>query len=153
MVFLSSHLDDAVLSCGGTIHCLNNLGVPIDVISIFAGSPISELSPFAKSLHAVWKLPFDAPMYRRAEDRKATSSLRARSVHLSFQSSIYRRNPATQEYLYTTRENIFSGNWNKEPTLLSSICGELQHQLATQNWELLFVPLGIGQHIDHILNS
>ncbi len=151
VVFISPHLDDVVLSCGGIIHSLKNYGGPIYVITIFAGSPVNGLSSFAKWLHNAWNLPSDTPIYRREEDYKAISFLAAKSVHLPFQDSIYRLNPSTQQFLYTTKSNIFSGDWSKEPALLSEIISELKKQFIKQDYELIFVPLGIGQHIDHIL--
>jgi LmbE family N-acetylglucosaminyl deacetylase len=151
VVFLSPHMDDVVLSCGGTIHFLNHLKVPVEIVTVFAGGPTGDLSPFAKWMHSVWGLPYNALAYRREEDRRATASLGARTIHLPIQDSIYRRNPQSQDFLYTSRVQIFSGDWGREPGLLSALVKELQYQLMEQGWELLFAPLGVGRHVDHML--
>ena len=151
VVFLSPHMDDVVLSCGGTIHCLDRLRVPVEIVTVFTGSPTGELSPLAKWMHSAWELPYNAPVYRREEDRQATASLGARPTHLPFQGSIYRRHPQSQQLLYMSKAHIFSGDWGQEPSLLSALVKELQCQLMERSWELLFAPLGVGRHVDHML--
>ena len=151
VVFLSPHMDDVILSCGGTIHCLNRLKVPVEIITAFTGGPTGELSPLAKWMHSAWGLPYNAPVCRREEDRQATASLGARPTYLPFQGSIYRRHPQSQQLLYTSKAHIFSGDWGQEPSLLPALVKELQRQLMEQSWELLFGPLGVGGHVDHML--
>ena len=150
-MFLSPHMDDVVLSCGGTIHCLNRLKVPIEIVTVFAGGPTGDLSPFAKWIHSAWGLPYNAVVYRREEDRQAIASLGGRAMYLPFQDSIYRRHPQSQQLLYTSKAHIFSGDWGQESGLLSALVKELQCQLMERGWELLFAPLGVGQHVDHML--
>ncbi|WP_366972639.1 PIG-L family deacetylase, partial [Thermoflexus sp.] len=36
---LSPHPDDAVLSCGGTLYRTARAGIPVRVITVFAGDP------------------------------------------------------------------------------------------------------------------
>ena len=84
VVFLSPHMDDAVLSCGGTIHRLNRRKVPVEVVTVFTGSPTGELSPLAKWMHNAWGLPYNAVVYRREEDRQAIASLGGRATYLPF---------------------------------------------------------------------
>jgi len=151
VVFLSPHMDDVILSCGGTIHCLNRLTVPVEIITAFTEGPTGELSPLAKWMHSAWGLPYNAPEYRHEEDRKATASLGARAVYLPFRGSIYRRHPQSQQLLYTSKAHIFSGDWGQESSLLSALAKELQCQLMERSWELLFAPLGVGRHVDHML--
>ena len=151
IVFLSPHLDDAVVSCGGTISCLERIGVPVEVVTIFAGSPSGELSPFAEWMHRAWRLPYDAPACRRDENGQALSSLGARSTCLSFQDSIYRRRRRGESFLHTSKEQIFSGNWQQESSLLSALVEELQQRLAELSWAVLCTPLGAGGHVDHLL--
>jgi len=54
-VFLSPHLDDAVLSCGGFIFELIQKGERVEICTICAGDPPpGELSPLAEMLHQRW---------------------------------------------------------------------------------------------------
>jgi len=54
-IYLSSHLDDAVLSCGGTIHRLSAGGEAVQVMTLLAGNPTpgSEPLPYAEDADAV----------------------------------------------------------------------------------------------------
>ena len=70
LLFISPHMDDAVLSCGGYIGKLTAYGYPVMVLTLFCGSPEGPLSPLAEALHAEWRLPKDAPAVRREEDRR-----------------------------------------------------------------------------------
>ena len=90
--FISPHLDDAVLSCGGIIHFLVNEGHQVDIWTIFSGDPEDQnFSDFAKNLHKRWKLenqnPSDA---RRLEDDNACLVLGTKFIHFPYQDCIYR---------------------------------------------------------------
>jgi LmbE family N-acetylglucosaminyl deacetylase len=56
-IFLSPHLDDAVLSCGGLLAQLTQQGQAVRVINIFAGIPPANrpLSAFARYQHRQWQ--------------------------------------------------------------------------------------------------
>ncbi|MFN2182380.1 MAG: PIG-L family deacetylase, partial [Anaerolineae bacterium] len=57
-VYLSPHLDDAVMSCGGTIHRQTSRGDQVLAITIFSGNHQGgELSPFALVQHGYWGNP------------------------------------------------------------------------------------------------
>ena len=151
VVFLSPHLDDVVASCGGTISHLACIGTEVEVVTVFAGSPTDELSEFAASLHATWRLPYDAPAWRRDENRRALSDLGAGSICLSFQDAIYRRPGRGQSCLYASKDQLFSGNWQNESGLLGALVDGLESVLAERNWSVLCVPAGVGGHVDHLL--
>jgi len=151
IVFLSPHLDDAVLSCGGTMNLLKRNNIPTEVITLFAGSPEGELSPLAAWMHHAWKLPYDAPAYRREENCNALVLLNARNTCALFNCSIYRKDARTGQHLYSSKEQIFGGNWHNEETLLSNLATELEKQIATSNCQVVCIPLGAGGHIDHLL--
>ena len=151
IVFLSPHLDDAVLSCGGTMNFLKRNNIPTEVITLFAGSPEGELSPLAAWMHQAWKLPYDAPACRREENRNALNLLNARNTFSRFNCSIYRKDARTGQHLYNSKEQIFSGNWHNEVALLSNLETELKKQIASTNCQVVCVPLGAGGHIDHLL--
>ena len=82
-VYLSPHLDDAVLSCGGLIHRQRQEGESVLVVTIFAGSADqAAASDFATSLCRSWGLGPDPVMARRIEDQRALSFLSAEYRHL-----------------------------------------------------------------------
>jgi LmbE family N-acetylglucosaminyl deacetylase len=82
-VYLSPHLDDAALSCGGQIAQQTAAGLPVLIVTLMAGDPPARpLSPFAQQLHTRWQL-HDAPTAvaaRRAEDTAACRHLAAEYV-------------------------------------------------------------------------
>jgi len=80
IIFLSPHLGDAVLSCGGMIYQLAQAGQAVQVITILAGDPSpAPLSPFAQSLRDRWQAD---PAARRGEDVKALTLLGAEAIQV-----------------------------------------------------------------------
>ncbi len=149
-LYLSPHLDDAVLSCGGTIAAQVAAGEPVRVVTLFAGDPPpGPLSPFAVELHRRWGLDEAPGAGRRAEDERALNLLGATAVHLSFPDAIYRVGPDGVP-LYPSREAIFGPPHPVEAGLVD----ELARALAALNLPSqvrIYVPLGVGQHVDHVL--
>ncbi len=119
-LYLSPHLDDAALSCGGLIWEQAQSGEEVSLWTICAGDPPSgPLSPFAESVHARWGTGREASAARRAEDIRSCAILGAAFHHLSIPDCIYRRSPKTGEVLYGSEETIF-GPVHPEETLLVS---------------------------------
>ena len=81
-VYLSPHLDDVALSCGGRIWQQAQTGDSVLVVTIFAGAPPPDvpLSPFARELHARWGYLSDADVVRREEDQASLTHLGAEGV-------------------------------------------------------------------------
>ncbi|MRR32548.1 PIG-L family deacetylase, partial [bacterium] len=95
-IYLSPHLDDAVLSCGGMIAEQASGGDSIQIWTICAGAPpAGRLSPFARKLHQRWGTGRDAIKVRRLEDRAACQRLGAVSRHFPIPDCIYRQDPIT----------------------------------------------------------
>jgi LmbE family N-acetylglucosaminyl deacetylase len=94
-LFLSPHLDDIVLSCGGQIAQLVRSGRRVHVVTVFAGdaAPEAAVSPHVQELHERWKLdPHNPSPGRRAEDRAALKMISAsiQVTHLPFPDCVYR---------------------------------------------------------------
>lgn len=157
-IYLSPHLDDAVLSCGGTIYEQAQAGEPVAVVTVFAASPPADrpLSAFAGELHARWRASaaesgasFSDPVaVRRREDEHAMLALGAnvRAVHLDLPDCIYRYASDTGEALYASEEAIFGAVHPDDPAL-----AELSAVPALPEGSTLYVPLAIGHHVDHQL--
>jgi LmbE family N-acetylglucosaminyl deacetylase len=151
-VYLSPHLDDAVLSCGGMIHQQARAGERVVVVTVCAGDPPpGPLSGFTLEHHSRWETPADAAAARRAEDRAALDRLRAEAVHLRTPDCIYRADPATGRHLYTSREALFGDVPPAEAALVERTAGEIAGVLRGVQSPRLYVPLGIGNHVDHQL--
>ena len=168
-IFLSPHLDDAVLSCGGLLAQLTRQQQPVRVINIFAGSPPKDhpLSAFARYQHRQWskalatqvpqpsgnKTPHPSSFValRRAEDAAALSHFNAQVSYLNFPDCIYRGKAERNMWYYTADEDIFGPLHPAEAGLPQKIFRALQREIETTSALRLYAPLGVGNHVDHQL--
>jgi len=148
-LYLSPHLDDAVLSCGGQIYQLTQAGGSALIVTIMAGDvPSGGLSVFAQGLHDRWKLPLNASSARREEDRAACGVLGADYKHLELLDCIYRQDPESGGALYDS-ENALFDDLHPADRLLVNRLVEVLAQLPES--DRIFAPLTIGHHVDHQL--
>jgi LmbE family N-acetylglucosaminyl deacetylase len=155
-VYLSPHLDDVVLSCGGRIHQLALAGEPVLVVTVFAGSPrlsdeaIAEArSDYIAALHRRWETEADAATVRRAEDLAALGVLGADSHHLPYLDCIYRQHPVTSEFLYQSDEDIFAEVHPVEFSLAAELEKVLTALVGGPGVATVYAPLTAGHHVDH----
>ncbi len=93
-IYLSPHLDDAVLSAGGLIYEQAQAGLPVEIWTFMCGyPPDAEVSPFAQLTHAHWGFSSaeETIRMRREEDKRAAALLGATPLHFDFLDCIYRR--------------------------------------------------------------
>lgn len=146
-IYLSPHLDDAVLSCGGQIAQRARAGERIWVVTVFAGSPRGGLSPLAGSFHQWWGLGADAPAARRKEDRAALALVAARPVHWRLQDCIYRRT-AEGVFLYPDQACLWGPLHPQDEELVPLLARRMARLPRSAT---LCVPLAAGRHVDHRL--
>ncbi|MFP4323589.1 MAG: PIG-L deacetylase family protein [Anaerolineales bacterium] len=146
-VFLSPHLDDAALSCGGIIGQLVARGEAVHVITIMAGFPPQPLprTPLIEDLHDRWALGADAVTQRRAEDQAALGLLGATVEHHDVPDCPYRMDKNGQA-LYTTNVMLFGAIHPDDPAR------EIALALPAQATHI-YAPLGAGGHVDHRIVS
>lgn len=154
-IYLSPHLDDVILSCGGMIYQQARRQEAVAVITLFAASPPdqSRLSPFARSLHARWQrsappgLDFSDPSaVRREEDYRAFAILHPsiQVCHYPLPDCIYRTDPITGEALYASEAALFGPVSPADPALR-----ELESVPPLPADAVLYTPLSVGGHVDH----
>ena len=124
-LYLSPHLDDVALSCGGQIARATRDGVAVDIVTIFAGDepgPAEEAaSPLVAKIYALWELAAGEVMAtRRREDLAACRELAAQGLHWELQEAIHRRAAAGGEALYPTLERLFGA---VAATSITASCG------------------------------
>jgi LmbE family N-acetylglucosaminyl deacetylase len=148
-LYLSPHLDDAALSCGGQIAQATRRGARVLIVTVMAGDPPADAAnDYIASLHARWELGRDAAAQRRAEDLAACALLGADALHLDAPDCIYRLDPATGAPLYVSDADIFGEIHPAEAPLAARIAGLLAGlPAATQ----VYAPLTVGHHVDHLL--
>ncbi|NLE43640.1 MAG: PIG-L family deacetylase [Chloroflexi bacterium] len=148
-IYVSPHLDDVVLSCGGRIWRQTQMGERVLVVTVFAGGPRPELrlSPFARQLHARWEESGDAAAARRLEDLQAMTTLGAQAVHWPYTDCIYRQ-ISSGEYPYASEESLWGPIHPEEEALVAEIRERLT-SLPHLQWSAVYAPLGAGNHVDH----
>lgn len=146
-IFLSPHLDDVALSCGGLVWDLAQRGQRVEVWTLFAGLPAdTEYSPFAQQIHTLWGISGQAAFHaRREEDLAACAVLGAVPRHFDWLDAIYRQNPATGEP--TVEDNVALFSRQPEPALVEEIAAVISVELSQGSQ--LVLPIGLGGHIDH----
>jgi LmbE family N-acetylglucosaminyl deacetylase len=147
-IYLSPHLDDAVLSAGGLIYEQARAGVPVEIWTLMCGyAPEDAVSPFAQMLHQVWGASSaeEATRLRRHEDKCAAAILGAGVVHFDFLDCIYRRG-ASGEWLYS---EVFAPPHPEDAQLPSWIAEILLAHLDPE--DVLVCQLALGSHVDHVL--
>lgn len=148
-IYLSPHLDDVTLSCGGQVFQQTHAGKRILIVTITAGDPPqTAVSNYAQSLHDRWALVTDAVAARRAEDYAANAILGADTLHWSLPDCIYRYHPTTGTPLYLSDPDIFGDLNPAELPLVATLSAQMATLPAHQQ---LYVPLTIGHHVDHQL--
>ncbi|HZU12538.1 MAG TPA: PIG-L family deacetylase [Chloroflexota bacterium] len=154
-IVISPHLDDAVLSLGGTIFQLAASGDEILVVTAFAGAAGPPYSELARELHVRWGSPFDVNRLRRAEDVAALTRLGAEARHLDIRDAIYRR-AASGTWMYDAGhvgergEGTLSGPIHPEDGWIPERLVQSVAALASGPTRI-YAPLGIGRHVDHVL--
>ena len=106
-LFLSPHLDDVALSCGGLIHQLATHGQTVTVRTIMAGDPVVVPdTPLIRDLHRRWAAGDNPMKIRREEDECAWRQFGVSVEHLPLPDCPYRMNTAG-EALYPVNESLF----------------------------------------------
>lgn len=150
VVILSPHLDDAALSCGGLLHCLQGR-VSTLVVSICCGT-LRILAADGSS-----KLPHRrghaSPRLRRREDIAAMHSVNADFVHLSFADGIYRRSPLTGKLIYRNERERWVSPRVEDMAHIEELYLVLRRLCLDLGSILLLSPMGIGHHVDHQITA
>lgn len=147
-IYISPHLDDAVLSAGGLIYEQTQAGHLVEIWTFMCGFPTdAQLSPFAQELHEHWGMSSAAEVVRgrRTEDRSAARRVGARAVHFDYLDCIYRRGP-NGEWLYA---DVFFPPQADDAYLAARIAESITSRLQPD--DRLVCQLAIGSHVDHVL--
>ena len=147
-IYFSPHLDDAILSAGGLIYDQAQAGHSVEIWTFMCGFPEgTELTDFAKSLHADWgtNSAEETIRIRRAEDQRAAAMVGAKVVHFDFLDCIYRRGK-NGESLYP---ESFIGSNAAEADLPAQVAQTMIAWLKPDDF--VIAQLAIGGHADHLI--
>jgi len=148
-LFLAPHYDDVALSCGGTVAALAQRGAPPLVVTVFGGEPTTtDLTAFARWQHERWGTgEGDTVATRLDEEHAAAAALGCATATLPFLDAIYRGDA------YRSDEALFGAIDPADAALPARIADSLLALPALVNADPdavnIFVPLAIGNHVDH----
>jgi LmbE family N-acetylglucosaminyl deacetylase len=147
-IYLSPHLDDAVLSAGGLIYDQFHSGIPVEIWTFMCGyAPEEAVSTFAEMLHQMWGFSSaeETTRMRREEDKRAAEIVGASVFHFDFLDCIYRRE-ADGEWLYS---DVFAPPHPADAGIPFQIAAEISTHLQPD--DILVCQLSVGSHVDHVL--
>lgn len=148
-IIFSPHSDDAVLCCGGMTAKFIEAGDRVTVHTLFCALPRPPYSPLAVEFHQKWGSPNDMVRLRRAEDEAAQAKLGAELVYGQLFEPLYRVDEQGQ-WMYHTVQDIFNPRHPADDRLVPELIGYISAVPDLEQSRLYF-PLGIGQHIDHLI--
>ncbi len=148
IIYLSPHLDDAVLSAGGLIRLQAEAGIPVEIWTFMAGVPSSDdLPEFAQVMHQIWgfRSVDEAIATRRGEDRRAAAELGAAAVHFDFLDCIYRRGRDGQALYSDVTVAIQPDDAELPLAIWQAVASRLEPD------DRVVCQLAIGRHVDHVI--
>lgn len=89
LTVVSPHLDDAILSIGGTINLLSRRGIDVRIATVFAGDPADEGPPSYWDASRGMPTQGESVRLRRVEDQRAAEHLGATTTWLPFPDDGY----------------------------------------------------------------
>jgi len=151
VLYVSPHLDDAVLSAGGLIGRQIASGMRVVVATLVTADPAGlELSPLARRFQAAWgggSRPFAD---RCIEDAHAVGALGAEWRHFGLPDCIYRQAP-TGRFCYDTMAKLFSGLQDPEDTaFVASVSDIVSFLIDELRPRAIYTVATVGRHVDHV---
>lgn len=167
-LFLSPHLDDAVLSCGALIEAQAQ-GREIIVATLFTESGPAPHTRAARSFMRQCTVPDAGELFeaRQSEDRAVLADMGVQSIHLGEVDALFRRRrkppmvgssawdrllPELNHRYATYRFDIALGRIARgDQALIRQLRGDVARLMAQTKAEILFCPAGVGKHVDHLI--
>ncbi|MBJ2119434.1 PIG-L family deacetylase [Arthrobacter sp. MSA 4-2] len=166
-LFLSPHLDDAVLSCGSLIASEAGRR-DIEVLTIFTECSPTPHTRAARSFLRQCSVQDAGSLFeeRKKEDAAVLEGLGVRFRHLGATDALFRRRRKTipgssvlgrtlPELVHrypTYRFDIALGRVSRGDTgLIEELRDTVAEEIDEQATGLVFCPVGIGRHVDHLI--
>ncbi len=152
-LYVSPHLDDAVLSAGGLISAQLKAGdrVVIGTVCTADAPTDAPLSPLAIDVHQRWGNPRPPYERRRQEDIAACLALgNAEYRHLGLPDAIYRRKPDSPACRYDTFQDLFGPIPTWDQAFSVRVAAAIDRLATELRPRMIFGPLGVGRNVDHL---
>lgn len=167
-LFLSPHLDDAVLSCGALIEAQAQ-GRQIIVATLFTEAVPSPHTRAARSFIRQCTVSDAGELFRarQSEDRAVLQDMGVESIHLGEVDALFRRRRKPPVLGSSAWERLLPELTHRYPTyrfdialgriaqgdraLIRQLRSDVAGLMAQTQAELLFCPAGVGKHVDHLI--
>jgi LmbE family N-acetylglucosaminyl deacetylase len=137
-ILLSPHLDDIAYAVGGSL-LKKAFPPPYKAVTVFSKSAYSPFSSAKLS-------PEEATRVRKDEDRAYFSSLGIDVIHLDLPEAYQLRG-------YTSLKSIFEVRQSIDDPIFNDAAEKIHQTMASFSGGYLVMPLGIGNHVDHLIVS
>ncbi|MGE4243933.1 PIG-L deacetylase family protein [Ramlibacter sp.] len=147
-LFVQPHYDDVALSCGGIAAALARAEMQSHIVTVFASEIVPEMvGDFAAWKHGRWGIEDidEVVATRREEDAQATAVLGCSARWLGLPDAIYRIGR------YTEDAELYGLLDAEEHALAIHLAEEVVGLPEWREGLRVFVPLGVGSHVDHQL--
>ncbi len=137
-VYISPHLDDVALSCGGRILRERALGRSVLVVTVFTADagPCREIPPHVRAR-------VGDMAERRREDERAMARLGADFLWLDHPEALFR------DRAYHTLVGVLSRLVASDRDWITRLASEFERLVERARPRRLYCPLGVGHHADH----
>ncbi len=168
-VFVSPHLDDAILSAGGLIEYLSKR-VELNIVSVFTSAPSKGYTLSARMFlkQCNYKNALDLFNTRKVEDLNVCEKLHVHYRHLDFVDALFRTKSLSKfnplywlskilpefNHVYPTyRWNVIGSKISPhDDKLLADLRKAIKQEVSKSGENaIIFAPAGFGNHIDHII--
>lgn len=147
-LFIQPHYDDVALSCGATAATWSATGCETHIVTVFASEIVHAMvGALAARKHSRWQLsdPDEVHARRRAEDARAAAVLGCDIRWLGLPDAIYRGDR------YLDDGALYGPLHREEAALAEHLADELVSLPEWREDAQVFVPLAVGDHVDHQL--
>jgi LmbE family N-acetylglucosaminyl deacetylase len=165
-IFVSPHLDDAVLSCGALLTALGGHS-KVTVVNVFTEAGPPPYTRAARSFLRRSGVSSAEQLFaeRRTEDAQVLASLGVQAINLGFSDALFRRRDSAVAfapigkllpeltYRYPTyRFDIRIGRVSRgDRSMIETVTNRLLEAISPETPSLVFVPLGVARHVDHLI--
>ncbi|WP_203820103.1 PIG-L deacetylase family protein [Paractinoplanes ferrugineus] len=167
IVFVSPHLDDAVLSCGALLKVLAD-ACPVVVATVFTAADEPPHTYAARGFLRECAAGDASALFdaRRQEDLEVLAEIGVGALHLGFPDALFRRRrmsgavgavagrmlPELAHRYPTYRYDIARGRVARgDRPMIAAVGAAVAAAVADTGARLVFCPLGTGRHVDHLI--
>lgn len=151
-LIVSTHIDDGVLSSGGTAAMLVAQGWDVRMATVFAGIPSAEQSSSPLALHYLqrWGTP-NGVADRRKEDESACRALKIAPTWLDHHDALFRTMADGSQRCHDASDTRSAPN-SDDMRVVSRVEADLASLYSTLQPDVVLTPLSVGGHLDHTIS-